>query len=197
MADEIVKALVLNGAKSSPYLYNSWLEMEDYYQDYDAYEDDETYEETNNMYNNIKNYLGLFNTINKLKNVRKRNRKAKTIQKRIRGNRSRLYNDRPTQYMRNIPKMAPKPKAKSPAKPKASAGKRPAAKPTPKPKVKAPAKPKVKPTPKPKVKAPAKPKAKSKSPKMGSAEGWADLRSRIKKAKEKEKKSRKTLPYTI
>ena len=42
-----------------------------------------------------------------------------------------------------------------------------------------------------------KPKAKSKSPKMGSAEGWADLRSRIKKAKEKEKKSRKTLPYTI
>jgi hypothetical protein len=109
------------------------------------------------------------------------------------------------EYMRNIPKMAPKPKAKSPAKPKASAGKKPAAKPTPKPKVKAPAKPKasapakpkVKPTPKPKVKAPAKPKAKSKSPKMGSAEGWADLRSRIKKAKEKEKKSRKTLPYTI
>ena len=103
MADEIVKMLILNGAKSSPYLYNSWLEMEDYYQDDDGYEDEETYEETSDMYDNIKNYLGLFNTINKLKNVRKRNRKAKTIQKRIRGNRSRLYNDRPTKYMRNIP----------------------------------------------------------------------------------------------
>ena len=42
-----------------------------------------------------------------------------------------------------------------------------------------------------------KKKAKSKSPKMGSAEGWADLRSRIKKDKEKQKKNRKNLPHKI
>jgi hypothetical protein len=96
MADEIVKTLILNGAKSSPYLYNSWLLMEDEYDD----EGEESYE----MYNNIKNYLGLFNTINKLKNVRNKNKKARTIQKRFRGNRSRLYNsDNPTKYMRNVP----------------------------------------------------------------------------------------------
>jgi hypothetical protein len=103
MADEIVKMLILNGAKSSPYLYNSWLELKDFYQDNDD-GTDENYEETSDMYDNIKNYLGLFNTINKLKNVRKKNRKAKTIQRRLRGNRSRLYHsDNPTKYMRNVP----------------------------------------------------------------------------------------------
>ena len=39
--------------------------------------------------------------------------------------------------------------------------------------------------------------SKPKQPKMGSAEGWADLRERIKKDKEKQKKSRKTLPHKI
>jgi hypothetical protein len=76
------------------------------------------------------------------------------------------------EYMRNIPNMAPKPKAKSPAKPKASAGKKPDAKPTP------------------------KPKAKAKNPKMGPAD-LADLRARIKKDKEKQRKNRKTLPHRI
>ena len=44
---------------------------------------------------------------------------------------------------------------------------------------------------------PKKPKAKPKQPKMGSAEGWADLRKKIKKDKEKQKKNRKTLPHKI
>jgi hypothetical protein len=96
MADEIVKMLILNGAKSSPYIYNSWLVMEDEYDD----EGEETYD----IYNNIKKYLGLFYTINKLKNVRNKNKKARTIQKRFRGNKSRLhYSDNPTKYMRNVP----------------------------------------------------------------------------------------------
>jgi hypothetical protein len=93
MADEIIKALIFQGAKSSPYLYKNWLDMEEYYEDEDTYP----------MYKNIRYYLGLFSTINRLKNVRNRNKRARTIQRRIRGNRSRLYNDRPTKYMRHLP----------------------------------------------------------------------------------------------
>ena len=61
MADEIVEALILKGAKSSLKLYNNWLEMEDDYQ----YVDWNTYE----MYENIIYYLGLFKNINPLQNL--------------------------------------------------------------------------------------------------------------------------------
>lgn len=94
MMDEIIRMLVINGAKSSPKIYNKWLRRRDIMMHVPR---------RRRKYEKIKHYLGLFTTINRLKNVRKRNRNAKTIQRRIRGNRSRLYNDRPTQYMRNIP----------------------------------------------------------------------------------------------
>jgi len=44
---------------------------------------------------------------------------------------------------------------------------------------------------------PKKPKAKPKQPKMGSAEGWADLRKKIKKDKDSRPSRRKNLPYKI
>jgi len=100
MADEIVRFLVINGAKSSPYLYLKWLSVEE------QYEDPDDYPEAFMKYKKIKRYLGLFNTVNRLKNVRNKNRKAKTIQRRLRGNRSRLYNsDNPTQYMKSKPEL--------------------------------------------------------------------------------------------
>ena len=98
MADEIVRFLVINGAKSSPSLYLKWLSIEE------QYEDPDDFPEAFIKYKKIKRYLGLFNTVNRLKNVRNKNRKAKTIQRRLRGNRSRLYNsDNPTQYMKSKP----------------------------------------------------------------------------------------------
>jgi len=61
-------------------------------------------------YKKIKRYLGLFNTVNRLKNVRKKNRKARTIQRRVRGNRSRLYNSDLliTTYMKSKPHLKDK-----------------------------------------------------------------------------------------
>ena len=97
MADEIVRFLVINGAKSSPALYLKWLSVED------EYEGPDDFPEAFMKYEKIKKYLGLFNTVNRLKNVRNKNRKAKTIQRRLRGNRSRLYNAYPTQYMKSKP----------------------------------------------------------------------------------------------
>ena len=52
MVDEIVEFLVLNGAKSNPRLYNSWLDVGEEYFD----EDDQTIIK----YKKIKKYLGLF-----------------------------------------------------------------------------------------------------------------------------------------
>ena len=98
MADEIVRFLVMNGAKSSPSLYSKWLSVED------EFGDPDDLPEAFMKYKKIKRYLGLFNTVNRLKNVRKKNRKARTIQRRVRGNQSRLYNsDNPTQYMKSKP----------------------------------------------------------------------------------------------
>ena len=99
MADEIVRFLVINGAKSSPALYLKWLSVED------EYEGPDDFPEAFMKYEKIKKYLGLFNTVNRLKNVRNKNRKAKTIQRRVRGNRSRLYNSDLliSRYMRNVP----------------------------------------------------------------------------------------------
>ena len=99
MADEIVRFLVINGAKSSPALYLKWLSVED------EYEGPDDFPEAFMKYEKIKKYLGLFNTVNRLKNVRNKNRKAKTIQRRVRGNRSRLYNSDLliSRYMRNAP----------------------------------------------------------------------------------------------
>ena len=99
MADEIVKLLVINGAKSSPSLYLKWLSVEE------EFEDPDDYPEAFRKMKKIKKYVGLFNTVNRLKNVRKKNRKAKTIQKRLRGNISRLYNAYPTQYMKSKPEL--------------------------------------------------------------------------------------------
>tara|TARA_R100001530_G_scaffold124684_1_gene92952 strand:+ start:93 stop:515 length:423 start_codon:yes stop_codon:yes gene_type:complete len=126
----------------------------------------------------------------------------KKKQREIRKDQAKKHNkEMHEEYMRNYPPLAPKPKAKPPAKPKA---KLPA-----KPKAKLPAKRAAdattkKPTTKKKTESPQElllrdkgPKKTKTKPKMGSAEDWADLRSRIKKAKEKEKKNRKTLPYTI
>jgi len=100
MADEIVRFLVINGAKSSPSLYLKWLSVEGEYED--QFED---LPEAFMKYKKIKRYLGFFNTVNRLKNVRNKNRKAKTIQRRVRGNRSRLYNSDLliSRYMRNVP----------------------------------------------------------------------------------------------
>lgn len=99
MVDEIIRFLVINGAKSSPSLYLKWLSVED------EYEDPDDLPEAFMKYKKIKRYLGLFNTVNRLKNVRNKNRKAKTIQRRLRGNRSRLYNAYPTQYMKSKPEL--------------------------------------------------------------------------------------------
>ena len=104
LLDEIVKFLVINGAKSSPKIYNKWLQRSDMYYAPNGEPLDDSDPIKIRIYEKVKHYLGLFNTVNKLKNVRKKNRKAKTIQRRLRGNRSRLYNsDNPTKYMRNVP----------------------------------------------------------------------------------------------
>jgi hypothetical protein len=105
MADEIVRFLVINGAKSSPSLYLKWLSVEGEYED--QFED---LPEAFMKYKKIKRYLGLFNTVNRLKNVRKKNRKARTIQRRVRGNRSRLYNSDLliTTYMKSKPHLKDK-----------------------------------------------------------------------------------------
>jgi len=104
MMDEIIRFLVINGAKSSPKIYNKWLQKSDVYYDENGEPFDDIEPYIIRKYEKIKHYLGLFNTVNRLKNVRKKNRKAKTIQRRLRGNRSRLYHsDNPTKYMRNVP----------------------------------------------------------------------------------------------
>lgn len=104
LLDEIVRFLVINGAKSSPKIYNKWLQTSDMYYAPNGEPLDDSDPIEIRIYENIKYYLGLFNTVNRLKNVRKKNRKAKTIQRRLRGNRSRLYHsDNPTKYMRNVP----------------------------------------------------------------------------------------------
>jgi hypothetical protein len=64
MVDEIIRFLVINGAKSSPSLYLKWLSVED------EYEDPDDLPEAFMKYKKIKRYLGLFNTVNRLKNVR-------------------------------------------------------------------------------------------------------------------------------
>ena len=104
MVDEIVRFLVINGAKSSPKIYNKWLSVEDEFEDLDDLS------EAFMKYKKIKRYLGLFNTVNRLKNVRKKNRKARTIQRRVRGNRSRLYNSDLliTTYMKSKPHLKDK-----------------------------------------------------------------------------------------
>jgi len=134
----------------------------------------------------------------------------KKKQREIRKDQAKKHNkEMHEEYMRNYPPLAPKPKAKPPAKPKAKLPAKPKAKLPAKPKAKLPAKRAAdattkKPTTKKKTESPQElllrdkgPKKTKTKPKMGSAEDWADLRSRIKKAKEKEKKNRKTLPYTI
>ena len=109
MADEIVRFLVINGAKSSPSLYLKWLSVEGEFGDPDDllfWNQPEAFMK----YKKIKKYLGLFNTVNRLKNVRKKNRKARTIQRRLRGNRSRLYNSDLliTTYMKSKPRLRDK-----------------------------------------------------------------------------------------
>ena len=96
-SDIIVEMLVRNGAKSNPVLYNWWLKSEEEWFEFVS-------PQSKRKYNKIKKYLGLQYTFDKLKNVRNKNRRAKTIQRRVRGNRSRLYNsDNPTQYSRSKP----------------------------------------------------------------------------------------------